>query len=64
MATLQKPPRFAFSLRRQFAIIALTALVASGIAYFSGESQRGWTVAKIDRLINTEIPIGCDQQQI
>jgi hypothetical protein len=64
MATLQKPPRFAFSLRRLFAIIALTALIASGIAYISGESQKGWTVAKIDRLINAQIPLGCDQQQI
>jgi hypothetical protein len=51
-------------LRRLFAVIALAALVASGFAYRSGESQKGWTIAKIDRLINAGIPLGCDQQQM
>ncbi len=55
------PLSLKFSLRQQMAMVLVFALFASIGSWYWRASQRGWTVSKLERLIQAEVPLGCNR---
>jgi hypothetical protein len=58
-----KPPVLPFGRRHVLRACLALSLVAIG-CWLWGESQRGWTTAKLERLIRSELQPGCDRVDV